>query len=298
MNNYKRQTKEYQQELQQASQPSPAIKRPRSKIKVEPFTADPEYFDPRKHDFTVKFHQDGHQVGMIAVTHKKNGIMPFQFHVHRDYRRQGIGTKLAQHAEKIARKQVIPSPDMTEDAVNWLKSYHKDRIEKSISLFAEDLVKSDDYKQKASTGIVLLHPVSISGKTHRDNGIPLHMTVKVFGSNTNMNPKDVEKHLENFTIPSSVDSNKMLFMPHILPGVGGTKHHVLLAYGAPPHVDHVRKGSEQYGPYLHNFLPHISVDQADWEKFSKMGPILTAEKIGLKVHPAELRSGPQIVKTY
>lgn len=299
MSKFKRLTEEYQKELQEAynAQKQPKASRSRLKLTIEPFSADPSWFDPSKHDFVVKAHKDDDQIGMMAITHKKNGIMPYQFHVEKEYRRSGIGTAIANKAQDWSKKGIIPSPDMTPDAVAWLKAYHKDAIKKSL-MIEESLNKSDDYAKKASSNIILLHPASINGKTHRENGIPMHMTVKTFGDKSKTDSKQVEKHLENFSIPQSVDANKMLFMPHVFSAPNGETHHVLLVYGAPNHIDKIRNASEKYGPYIKNFLPHITVDKSDWDKFNKMGPILTADKIGLQIHPAELRSGSQVLKRY
>jgi hypothetical protein len=296
MNRFKRLTSEYQQELQ--SLYSKPERKARPKLKVEPMSHDISEFDPKQHDFIVSEHQDGDKIGFIAVTHKKTGIMPFQFHVNQDYRRQKVGTRLAKKAEAISGgKPIIPSPDMTPAATAWLKSYHSDIIKKSI-FEEETLIKSDDYAKKASTGVILLHPISINGKTHRSNGVPMHMTVKSFGDNTQIDPREVQQHLEKFSIPSLVNEKNMLFMPHVLQGPNNAIHHVLLVYGAPPHVDQIRKGSQKYGQHIQNFLPHISVDKEDWDKFAKMGPILTSDKVGIKIHSAELKSGPQVVKRY
>lgn len=103
----------------------PDLKKARPSVTVEPFSADPAWFDPKKHDFLVKIHNKGEQIGMIAVTHKPQGIMPYQFNVHKDYRRMGLGTKIAQHAEKISNKKILASPDMTPAATEWLKSFQR-----------------------------------------------------------------------------------------------------------------------------------------------------------------------------
>lgn len=95
------------------------------KMKVEPFTADPETFNPRKHDFIVRAISRGKQVGMLAVTHTKDGIMPFNFEVNRLHRRKGYGTAMAAHAQKISGKKITRSPDMTADAVAFADKFIK-----------------------------------------------------------------------------------------------------------------------------------------------------------------------------
>lgn len=95
------------------------------KIKVEPFIADPESFNPRKHDFIVNAFSKGKKIGMLALTHTPQGLMPFNFEVNRLHRRKGVGTAMAQHAQKISGKLITRSPDMTQDAVGWANKFIK-----------------------------------------------------------------------------------------------------------------------------------------------------------------------------
>lgn len=100
----------------------------RARITVEPFSADPKWFDPKKHDFVIKYHKDDEPVGILAVTHKKDGIMPYQMNVQKDYRRSGIASKMANHAERISMKNLQSSPDTTKDFVKWFTAYKTPKI--------------------------------------------------------------------------------------------------------------------------------------------------------------------------
>jgi 8-oxo-dGTP pyrophosphatase MutT (NUDIX family) len=102
-----------------------ALDKSRSKITVEPFLADPENFNPRKHDFIVRAHRAGKQVGFLAVTHKPEGIMPFNFEVGKLHQRKGYGTALATHAQKISGKKIVRSPDMTQAGASFADKFIK-----------------------------------------------------------------------------------------------------------------------------------------------------------------------------
>jgi 8-oxo-dGTP pyrophosphatase MutT (NUDIX family) len=85
----------------------------RLKLKVEPFTAHPDHFDPKKHDFVVHLHRGDEKLGFMAVTHKKEGIMPFQFEVSEEHKRKGHGTRLAAYAQILSNKKILTTPDQS-----------------------------------------------------------------------------------------------------------------------------------------------------------------------------------------
>lgn len=95
------------------------------KLKVEPFVVDPEMFDPRKHDFIVRVRRAGKNVGVLAVTHIKDGIMPFNLEVNKMFRRKGYATIMANHAQKISGKKIVRSPDMTQAGAAFADKFIK-----------------------------------------------------------------------------------------------------------------------------------------------------------------------------
>jgi 8-oxo-dGTP pyrophosphatase MutT (NUDIX family) len=95
------------------------------KIKVEPFTADPGWFNPKKHDFKVSAIHNGKEVGRLYVTHKPEGIMPFELNVDQKHRRKGYASAMASHAQKISGKKIVRSSDMTEDGRNFANKFIK-----------------------------------------------------------------------------------------------------------------------------------------------------------------------------
>ena len=85
----------------------------RLKLKIEPFSVHPDHFDPRKHDFVVHLHRGDEKLGFMAVTHKKEGIMPFQFEVSDEHRRKGHGTRIAAYAQILSNKKILTTPDQS-----------------------------------------------------------------------------------------------------------------------------------------------------------------------------------------
>jgi 8-oxo-dGTP pyrophosphatase MutT (NUDIX family)/GNAT superfamily N-acetyltransferase len=110
------------------------------KLSVESFV-DPKLlpggkFNPKKHGFTVKVHNhEGKQVGFMTVSHHflyPKNLMAYQFEVDKDFRRQGIGTMIANHAQSISGKKLMKTPDMTMDAQKFAQSF-KTKVDKKLA---------------------------------------------------------------------------------------------------------------------------------------------------------------------
>jgi len=252
--------------------PPAPITKASGKIKVEPFVVEPSAFNPKKHDFIVRYQMGGKQVGFLAVTHKKDGIMPFNFEVKQKYQRKGIGSAMASHAQKLSGKKLARSPDMTEAGRAFANKF----------IGPDGKIKKSEQPAPAPAPInmVLQIPVSLHGKTTK-------MTVKNFGDMNQIDHQTIQRTIEGQKFHEPIDAKDMIFKPHVLKGVDGKEMHILLVYGAPKKIMNM-KGS----------TPYIPIDKEDYEKFSKLGPALTSEATGVKFHPAELKAGDQVIRTY
>lgn len=280
------------------------------KISHKAFTADPMSYNPQKHDFVVEAHVNGKKAGFLAVTHKPNGIMPFNFEVNKSHRGKGIGAAMMQHAEHISGKPAVATPDMTSDAKAFAAKYRSIHMKKdeysedtadSQHLFTKNLAKTADerYKQQVANGLSLLHPISINGNHHREGNIPLHMTIKTFGDKRTANMDEIHQHIDHVGMEGrKIDESQLSFMPHKFEMPNGQTHHVLLVYNLPNHINQLREHAKHLGPQISRYLSHISIDKTDWDKFKAMGDNLSAHEVGVKIHPAELRAGPTVLKTY
>ncbi len=279
----------------------PSVEKTRGRFVVEPFTADPESFNPRKHDFVVHLMSGKNKIGFVAVTHRPEGIMPFNLEVGKKFRRKGFASTLLKYAQKISGKKAVRSPDMTPDAKAFADSFFAPKIKKAdVESFMEQfgIVAKSNYAQRAMNTTILLYPISIGGKRTRQDGLPFHMTVKSFGPTDQANQDEVKSIVDQHRFSDPVDPHKMLFMPHVLKGIDGAEHHVLLVYGAPHKVKQLRESTEHMGPNYKNFLPHIGIDREDWDRLSRVGKALTAKEAGITFHPAELKAGMTVLKTY
>lgn len=241
------------------------------KITVEPFVVDKASFNPRKHDFIVRYQHRGKHVGSLYVTHKKDGLMPFEFQVKPSMQRKGIGSAMAQHAQKLSGKRIIRSPDMTDAGRAF--------AEKFIGP-SKPIRKDEQAPMQAPIPLILQIPISLHGKTTK-------MTIKNFGDMNQIDHASIRNVIDGQKFHEPIDDKKMIFKPHVLKGVDGKEMHILLVYGAPAKIMNM-KGS----------TPYIPIDKEDYDKFSKLGPAITSQAAGIKFHPAELKAGDQVLKTY
>ena len=149
-----------------------------------------------------------------------------------------------------------------------------------IDAHAKSLKKDEQPIPQPPVPLVLQIPVSLHGKSTK-------MTVKNFGDMNTIDHQTIQSTIDGQKFHEPIDASKMIFKPHALKGVDGRETHVLLVYGAPHKIMNM-KGS----------TPYIPIDKDDYEKFRKLGPALTSEATGIKFHPAELKAGDQVLKTY
>lgn len=254
------------------------------KIKVEPFVADPDVFNPRKHDFIVRATVKGKPVGMMAVTHTPNGLMPFNFEVNRLHRRKGVGTAMALHAQKISGKKITRSPDMTQDAVGWANS------------FIGPITKAEE-QQMQQPDVTLSYPVTIGDRSVGDDGMPYFLLIKNFGPIQGTDMEGVQMLIDQHQLGTPIDPAKLMFIPHKLAGLGGEKH-VIAVHGLPQRIDHLKASASSIGPQSSTDEPYIAVDESTYDRLTKLGSALTSGEIDIKIHPAELKSGGAVLRTY
>jgi len=154
------------------------------------------------------------------------------------------------------------------------------------------------YKKYAETGMGLMFPVRIGGKTHMsDTGIPYHSTIKLFDTS-----KDKPEHAHEVASRLSMnppDSKEVHLEPATLKSRDGHVLHVIKLHG--PHADVIK---EHHGAFSHlgyqekyQFAPHITVDKPTWDHIVNSGH-KTAHDAGIQFMPAELRHGHKVVSSY
>lgn len=163
------------------------------------------------------------------------------------------------------------------------------------------LYKAEDpqaYKKLAETGIMVGYPVSINGKTHReDNGIGYHSTVKFFDPAKDK-PEDVHAVASKLQL-TPPDPRHTKIEPGMFKDRMGNDVYVIKLHGE--HADQITDHNSQFAhmgfPATFKYTPHVSVDKKTWEHIVD-SKAQTAHEAGMKFHPAELKQGHTTLKQY
>jgi len=167
--------------------------------------------------------------------------------------------------------------------------------------YYENMRKAENpqkYKELAEKGIMLAHPVSIAGKTHRsDINLPYHSSIKVFHSE-NDSPQaahDIASKM-NFHKP---DPKTTTIHPETFKDRFGNDVHVLKLKG--PSADKIKEHNSKFAhmgyPAKHDFQAHISVEKPQWDKIKASGA-KTAHDAGISFGDAQLHQGHKVLQTY
>jgi len=165
----------------------------------------------------------------------------------------------------------------------------------------EQFFKAEDpqaYKKLAETGIMVGFPVSIEGRTHRqDNGIGYHSTVKFFDP-----AKDTTDQVHEIAskLPlNPPDPKKTRIEPGMFKDRLGNDVYVIKLHGE--HADEIKSHNSKFShmgfPSTFQYTPHVSVDKATWQQIVD-SKAQNAHEAGIKFHPAELKQGHTTIKQY
>lgn len=159
------------------------------------------------------------------------------------------------------------------------------------------LAKSESLKSLAAKGLLLGYPASVSGQTHRKDGVEHHVTVKFF-EGEHANPDSAHDVASQLDL-RDIDAEQTSVTPKIFPTRFGTEVHVLALHG--PGVDHVADAHEklsEFGtPDRFKFAPHITVDKETYDK-AVQNPGATASQLGIGFGKPALKMGPKIIQQY
>ena len=188
--------------------------------------------------------------------------------------------------------------------MNNAKAYYAQKLLKYsvwLRYCAEDssLIKiSAEYNQAAHSKLDLVYPVSINNRHILTTNVPFHMSVKIFGDSTPELSDEAFRRLapHEAALKQPIDESKLHIMPYKFQGTSGDLNHVLVIHGMPSHLNSIYDANQDIGKIYPEKFSHITVDKEIWDKVNEGH--LQPNDIGLKFHPAELRSGNQVLKTY
>lgn len=155
-------------------------------------------------------------------------------------------------------------------------------------------------KTLASTGLILLYPVTIAGRHYRLNGIPHHTTIRFFDK-PGITIDDAHDYASQQDL-KPINPHEVYVTPNVYPNRFGGKVHVLTLSGSG--VDHIKQahkaGSHLALPpaYKGEFSPHISIDEDLHNEISSLQGPIKASDLGIEFHPPELRLGEKTIAHY
>jgi hypothetical protein len=165
-----------------------------------------------------------------------------------------------------------------------------------------ELLKAEDpqaYKKIAEQGILLGHPVTINGQTHRpDNGIAYHSTIKMF-DHTKDPLAQAHEAAKGLHYPA-IDPKKTHIEPAVLKDRFGNDTYAIKLLGEhQKHFVENRKKLSQYGYPGHSpdHPVHITVDKKTFDNVFAKKP-KTAHEAGIEFGPAQLRHGHKVIDTF
>ena len=163
------------------------------------------------------------------------------------------------------------------------------------------LLKSENpsqYAEQANKGLILLYPVKINGQDSRsDNGILYHSTVKEFDANRDHVHK-IHELAKNLPM-NPPDAKNTQIETNQFKDRNGSDVYVISLKGnsAEKMKEHHGKFAGMGLPEQRQWEPHISVDKKTWNDIKNSGA-RTAHEAGIEFGNAELKKGPQTLKTY
>lgn len=165
----------------------------------------------------------------------------------------------------------------------------------------EQFYKAEDpaaYKKLAEKGIMVGFPVSIGGKTHReDNGIGYHSTVKFFNPDKD-SPEAIHEIASKMNMVPP-DPKKTKIEPGQFKDRFGNDVYVLKMHGddAAAIKTHNDAFAHMGYPATFSYTPHVSVDKKTWDNVVA-SKAETAHEAGISFGHAELKQGHTTLAQY
>ena len=127
------------------------------------------------------------------------------------------------------------------------------------------------YQERASKGGDILWHVIIKGRKELTEGIPLHMSLKVFEDKKEMNLKELKEKVREFDIQTP-NPKKLEFKTTIFTSErDGKKYYMLLIEGVDKSYEKFYDSLKHCGTVYKKFMPHITIDKDLYEQINKEG---------------------------
>lgn len=119
----------------------------------------------------------------------------------------------------------------------------------------------DVYKERARMGGDVLWHCTIRGQSELTDGIPLHMSLKVFNDKKDMDMAEIKKKVKELDIKTP-DPKKLKFSTKIFTSeVDGKKYYMLMIDGVDENYAQFYNEMKHCGTVYKSFMPHVTIDQ-------------------------------------
>jgi hypothetical protein len=127
------------------------------------------------------------------------------------------------------------------------------------------------YKERASKGGDILWHATIKGRKELTEGIPLHMSLKVFEDKKDMNLDELKNKVEEFKIKTP-DPEKLTFETTIFTSErDGKKYYMLLVHGTDESYKNFYESLKHTGTVYKKFMAHITIDKVLYDQINEEG---------------------------
>lgn len=137
------------------------------------------------------------------------------------------------------------------------------------------------YKEQAKKGCDVLFCVKIKGRATLVDDIPLHMSLKIFGSPKEYDFEELKSYVKEHDI-CSPDPKDLTFKPIIFTAeVSKLDYYMLKIEGLPPKYKALYDHYKHVGNVYKNFMTHVTIDKALYDDLKENG-----------VKPEDIEFGP------
>lgn len=127
------------------------------------------------------------------------------------------------------------------------------------------------YKERAQKGGDILWHAKIKGQTELTEGIPLHMSLKVFEDKKDMNVQELKEKVKEFGIKTP-DVSELKFKTTVFTSERDEKkYYMLLVEGTDKAYEDFYESLKHCGTVYKKFMPHITIDKGLYDKINEEG---------------------------
>jgi hypothetical protein len=148
------------------------------------------------------------------------------------------------------------------------------------------------YRERARKGGDVLWHVTIKGQKELSEGIPLHMSLKVFENKHEMDVEEIKEKVKEFNIQTPNPENLKFETTIFTSERDGNKYYMLTIHGTDKAYEDFYDSLKHCGTVYKAFMPHVTIDKDLYDKINKDG--LTPDEVKFEHLTIEYGAGNTI----